>query len=799
MIKYNIKLFFRSVKKYKSSFLINSIGLSTGLACVLLIYLWVHDEMNIDKFHEKDSLLYQVLENSPGSDGITTIPYTPGLLAKTLSEEMPEIEFATSVLEPSWFEGIQGIITIGKDHFKAAPQMVDKSYFNVFSWNLIHGDKHQVIGDKSAVILSDKLAVKLFGSTENSVGKTIEWEHEEFNGLFNVTGVFEKPSKNSSAQFDILFSYEKYFDDNISSLGKWENGGPETYVVLKKGTNVNTFNNKIQNLRKEKHIQFESGKSLEYMGTFFLQKYSDRHLYNHFENGIQSGGRIEYVNIFSIIAFFILMIACINFMNLSTAKASRRLKEIGIKKVVGANRKTLVFQFLVESVTLVFLSLIIALLLVALFLPEFNIITGKQLSLNLSFNLWMSVIAIVLITGLFSGSYPALYLSKFKPVIVLKGKLRPSLGETWTRKGLVIFQFSISVILIMSVLVINKQIKFIHTKNLGYNKDNIIVFQKEGKLNKNLETFLQGLKNISGVINTSTNEHDLVGNHGSTGGLSWEGKKPDERINFVKLEQGYDWIELMGVEMAEGRSYSREFGDEESKIILNEAAIAIMGIENPIGKTVNIYGKEKQIIGVTKNFHFESLYQEIKPCFFQFHSELPNILVKIKGGVEKETLGRIEDFYKEYNDGLPFNYKFIDEDFQALYASEQQISSLSQYFSAIAILISCLGLFGLAAFTAEQRKKEIGIRKILGSSVFNIIKMLTGEFSKMVFIALFIALPLGYWGSSKWLGNFAYRIDLEWWMFAGAGLGVILIALATVSLQAIKAACANPIKSLKTE
>ena len=617
MLRHTLLLIYRNFKRYKSSFFINLTGLSTGLACVLLIYLWVNHELNVDKFLENDSQLYQVMQNLPTPNGIETTEHTPGLLAQALLEEMPEVKYATSVAPSSWFGRGLGFIAAKGDHLKATGQFVEERYFDIFSLNLILGDRKRIFGDKYAVLISEELAMKLFPDEENIIGKTLEWEDGWYDGLYHVSGIFEKLPRNSSVQFDLLFNYELYYEKRADNLEHWGNSNPHTFVVLNEGTDLEKFNDKIRDFRKLKYKELVGTKYLEHIGTLFLQRYSDRYLYNRFENGVQAGGRISYVRLFSIIALFILAIASINFMNLSTARASRRMKEIGIKKVVGSDRKALVFQFLGESVLMALLSLGLAFQLVLLLLPEFNEITGKHLSLNFSSDFIISVLAIALVTGLLSGSYPALYLSGLRPAVVLKGKLAPSAGEAWIRKGLVVFQFVISVVLIVAVMVVFKQIEFIQTKNLGVNKDNIITFKKEGELRGYAETFLQQVSGMPEVINVTSSWHDLTGRHGSTGGLRWEGRDPDARIEFENLEISYDWIETMGVEMVAGRSFSREFGSDSAKIIFNEAAIAVMGLEDPIGKTVRLWGKKRQIIGVTKNFHFESLYEPVKPCFMQ--------------------------------------------------------------------------------------------------------------------------------------------------------------------------------------
>jgi len=433
-------------------------------------------------------------------------------------------------------------------------------------------------------------------------------------------------------------------------------------------------------------------------------------------------------------------------------------------------------------------------------LPVFTAITGKQLVLNFNFSFIISILLITFITGIISGSYPALYLSGFRPALVLKGKLNASSGESWVRKGLVVFQFAISVILIISVMVVYKQMVLVQTKNLGYNKDNIIRIPNEGKLREGLATFLTEVKNIPGVVAVSSVEGDLLGNPGhSGGGISWEGKDPNLGIEYYGIGVDYDFMEMLGLKMKDGRTFSKEFGSDSSKVIFNESAIAAMGLKSPIGKTVSLWGQKKQIVGIAKDFHFESLYKKVAPFFFYYSPNNDNVLIKLKAGTERETLARLEKFYKQFNQGLPFEYKFLDEDYQALYASEQRVAVLSRYFAVIAIIISCLGLFGLAAFTAQKRQKEIGIRKVVGASVSNVVVLLSGDFLKLVLIAVLIAFPLAWWAMNKWLEGFAYRIHIDVNLFLIAGFTTILITLLTISFQSIKAAIANPVKSLRTE
>ncbi len=799
MIKHNLLLFFRNIKKYKVTFFINLIGLSTGLASVILIYLWVNDELKINAFHENDSHIYQVMQNLPEGDDIDTIIETPGLLARSLKSDIPEIKYASNVIAPNWFENEKGIISHEDTYFKARGQFVEKDYLKIFSWEIIQGDKNTVLTDKNTVLLSEAFAKKLFPDTTDIIGKTIDWVQESSSGKYVVNGVFKDVSNNSTAQFDVLFNYESILEANASNFKKWSNSNPETFVLLQEGSNIKQVNAKIKNYRREKYQSLRGTKYLHYIGTLFLQKYSDRYLYNVYENGVQTGGRIEYIFLFSIIAIFLLVIACINFMNLSTAKATTRLKEIGVKKVIGAHRKSLIKQFLFESLIMISFSLCVAFLTVILILPEFNHITGKSISLSLSLEVVLIILGITLVTGFIAGSYPALYLSRFRPIRILKGKLDTSIGETWARKGLVIIQFSISLILIVSVFIIHQQINFVQNKNLGYNKDNVIAISSEGNLYESNASFISEIKNIPGVLKATSFGHDLVGDAGGTGGVNWEGKDPNANIQFSNLEIDFDWFELLEIEVLQGRVFSDEYGNNEDKIIFNEAAIAIMGLKEPIGKTVKVWGKDRQIIGVVKDFHFESLHERVKPCMMQYYADLSNVLVKIKSGTENKTLSKIGAVYKEFNPGLTFEYKFIDDDYQSLYTAEKRVATLSKYFASIAFIVSCLGLFGLAAFTVEKKRKEIGIRKTLGQGTQQIVMLLSGEFMKLVFTAIAIGLPIGYLIITNWLSRFEYTIDLQISYFLIAGFTVLALACIAVGFQTVNAASRNPIDALREE
>lgn len=805
MIRNHLRIALRKFYKDRRFTLLNLIGLATGLACTFLIYLWVNDEMSMDKFHQNKDRLFQVLQNLPEADGVVaTIEPTPGILAKTLADEMPEVEEAATVRVPSPQENPTGVVSVNDIHIKAREQYVTPNYFRMFSYQLLQGNKDKVLSGKYNVLLSDDLAMRLFHTTENLVGKTVEWDRSDpfsrkTNGSFIISGIFKAPPSTSSTQFDILFTYDLYFEKNKSYLDNWGSSNPKTFVLLKKGVDEKAFADKVWNLYREKWKASHGDEDLQYIGTFLLQRYSDKYLHNAYALGKPAGGRIEYVKLFTIIAIFILVIACINFMNLSTARASGRLKEVGIRKVVGASRRMLILQHLGESLLMAFLSLVIAAVFVWIFLPTFKNITGKDLNLHITTNLVITILSITCVTGLIAGSYPAIYLSSFRPTAVLKGKLQTSSGESWIRKVLVIFQFSISAMLIISVLVVYTQMKLIQTKNLGLNKENVIRFANAGKIQENQSAFLAEIKNIPGVVNAAAMSGDMLGTHASGGGISWPGKSPNENVEFSGIYSDYGLIETLGIKMAAGRPFSTKFGSDSDQVIFNESAIAAMHLKDPVGKTVKLWGAEKQIVGVVKDFHFESLYKKIGPLFITCSQNNSSILVKIQAFNEHETIARIEKFYKEFNQGLPFEYRFLDDDYQAHYASEQRVSVLSRYFAGMAIIISCLGLFGLAAFTAQKREKEIGIRKVVGASVSSVIMLLSKDFLKLVLIALLIAFPLSWLFMHRWLEGFAYRVPINVSIFLLAGSSIILITLLTISFQSVKSAMMNPVNSLRSE
>lgn len=786
MFKTNIKIAWRNLLKDKQFTFLNVFGLSAGLACALLIFLWVNDEVSYDKFFSNDDRLYKLFEQRSNDNGyVAYSEESSGRLSDAVKMSIPEVEYAAAVAPPGWFPQIT--LSANDKNIKANGQYAEKDYFNIFSFPLIDGNRNNVLVNNNSIVLSDDLAVKLFGTTNNIIGKAVSFNHDT---TFFVSGVFKKMPANSSQQFDFVLSFD-YLRKVSTWVTDWYSTGPLNYVLLSPNADVNSFKRNVANIIR---------KNTDDTGRYvFPMKFSDVYLHNNYNGNVQSGGRIAYVKLFAILAVFILVIACINFTNLSTAKAARRFKEVGIKKVVGAERRQLIFQFLTESFLLTVFAMFFAMVITVLLLPAFNQITGKSISLDFSWKMIAAVICIALITGFAAGSYPALYISKFNPLSILKGRLNTSVAELLSRKGLVVFQFSLSTVLIVAVFIIYQQIQFIQAADPGYNKDNLLRIAAEGNLATRQDAFIAALKKITGVKNASATDHRMVGHNYASSGLHWPGEDPNNGVVFEIFGAGYDFIETMGMHIKEGRSFSEDYGSDSSALIVNEAAAKAMQMKDPIGKTVRFFGKNMQIIGVVKDFHFESMHEAIKPSVLNIVPRGGTIVANIQSNNRQATIKAIQHLYESFNPGFPFTFNFLDEAYQQQYESETRVSALSKYFAGLAISISCLGLFGLAAFTAQKRRKEIGIRKAVGASVGNITTMLSKDFLKLVAISLLIAFPVSWWIMNQWLQSFAYRINITPWVFVIAGFSVIIITLLTISFQSIKAAIADPVKSLRAE
>ncbi|MEM9919136.1 MAG: ABC transporter permease [Bacteroidota bacterium] len=800
MLKHHLRIAWRSMLRSTSSSFINLLSLSIGLTATLLICLWIYDEYKVDRFHEKGEALVQMLQNTATPNGLETESSLPGPLAVALAKELPEVAEAVAVLPYEWFEGEQFLLSDGQGRtFSSRNQFASRNFFSVFSYPLLYGLPDEVLADRRSVVISEELAEKLFQGPD-AVGRTLEWQHDEFGGTYLVTGVFAALPQYSSAQFDAVFSYDLFVDKNQKMAG-WTDSDPDTYVVLAPGVALAAFNQKVASF-----LQTKAKLSDELWG----QPYADRYLHGTYENGKVAGGRITYLYLFAIIALMTLLIACVNFVNLTTAKASARMKEVGVKKAIGADRKSLAIQYMVEAALLATMSLVIAIGLTFLFLPTFNTIAAKAMQLSFEWSFLLPIVLILASTILLAGSYPAFYLSGIEPISALKGD-RQSKGtvSSLVRKGLIVFQFSITALLMVLALVVYHQVELIQSKQLGYEKENIVWFNTgllesgggtEGLSEESIERFLQLLNGLPGVVNTANFAHHVVNNFGTTTGLTWPGKATDQRAQFAQISGGYDLIPTLKMQMAAGRSFSRDHKLDHDKIIFNEAAIKVMGLEDPLGKQIRLWGEEREIIGVVKDFHFESLYKNIEPLFLKLDTDdfASDVMVQLAPGNQLETLGRIEKVYQSFFlGGMPFEPHYLDDNYQALYASEIRVSALSKYFTGIAILISCLGLFGFATFTVQRRSKEMAIRKVLGSSALQIIGLLLRSFLSLVVLALVISLPIAHLIARNWLDTFAFRIDLGPTYFVIAAFAIVLLCLLTVGGQLLRAKGVDMVKYIQ--
>ncbi len=802
MLKNYFTIAVRNLLRNKAFSLINISGLVLGMTCSLLIFLWVWDEQNVDAYHANSANLFGIHYDIYSHDFGKSDYNTPGPLARELKLKIPEIQYATGLymLDKSPY------FRKGNENIKVKGAYAGVDFFSMFSYKLLQGSSRTALSDFSDIAISRNMAQNFFGSSEAAFGKSVSLERSQNNFInFRVNAVFENLPANSSQKFDFLINWQFLLDSvkndvGLTSLFYYE-VPLQTYVMLKPGTDPAAVNMKI----KDFLTPYKPTDKAQFRVALGMTRFDKMYLYNHFENGKPSGGRIEYVDIFTIVAIFILLIACINFMNLTTARSVKRAKEVGIRKTVGAVRSKLIIQFLCEAILLSFLSAVVSLFLVRLTLPAFNELTGKQLSLSAlhSFFWWM-ILLLVLITGILSGSYPALFLSSLNPIKVFKGSIKFSWSALWFRKGLVIFQFSISILLIIGAIVVSRQVNYVQAQDLGYNRENLIYIPIEGELGRKFDVFKQELYRLPG-IKSLTHRYYLFSNiqEDNTPDISWPGKDP-KRNDVVNVDGvGYEFVKTMGLGLIQGRDFSKDFPTDTTNFIINEKALRMIGYKNPIGKSLTLDGRRGKIIGLIKDFNFGSLQYPISPLVL-YMSDVANgdaqfALIRSQPGQMKEAIASLQQVHRQLDPRHPFTYQFCDQEYQRLYRNEQLIGKLSDGFALLAIVISCLGLLGLAMFTAEQRTKEIGIRKVLGASAGNIVVMLSKDILKLVIISALLASPFALLTMNQWLQHFAYRISISAWLFIGAGFFALFIALSTISFQALKAALANPVKSLKTE
>ncbi|MEO6819746.1 MAG: ABC transporter permease, partial [Ginsengibacter sp.] len=778
----------------KSFSAINIFGLAIGMSSAILILLWIQNEMSTERFHEKGDRIYVMYNRDKNPDGKAWAwSSTPKILATTLKSDFPEVEDAVR------FNNITFLITKGDKKLNTKGAFVDSGFLKTFSFPMLKGNRDGVLNADHSIVLTEKFAKSLFGN-EEAIGQTVRVD-SNYNCV--VTGILKDLPNNTKFRFDYLlpWSYMQQLGWNDES---WGNNSVTTYVLLKPGSNESAFDAKIKDIT----IDHTKGGTSQSTTEVFTQPLNRSYLYSKSDNGKLVGGQIDIIKLFGIIAAFILLIACINFMNLSTARSEKRAKEVGIRKVVGAQKKSLILQFLGESILLSLLAFIVSLLLVQLSLSGFNQLVGKQLSIDYRNPLfWIFSLVFILFTGILAGSYPAFYLSGFKPVKVLKGILQKSNALIAPRKILVIVQFSFAIILIISTIVVVQQINYGLNRESGYDKNNLIYAFTQGDVDKHYQAIKSELLNNQTAISITQSGNPITQRWSDSWGFQWSGSsKADEKIDFLRLQSDADFTKTMGIKLLEGRDIDiYKFPSDSNAIVLNEAAVKAMHLKDPVGTMIRQSGDSVQfhVVGVMKDFVIESPFdQTINPLMLFGPGQMFAQIIHIKLNPAKPTktaIAETEAIFKKYNPQYPFEFAFVDESYATKFESAQRSSQLAALFAGLTIFISCLGLFGLATYMAENRIKEIGVRKVLGASVTGIAALLSKDFLKLVLISFLIAAPIAWWAMSKWLENYTYRINISWEVYAIAGSLSVLIALLTVSYQAIKAGRANPVKSLRME
>jgi len=786
-----MKILFRNLWKNRTYSFLNIFGLAIGVTCAALIFLWVEDETTFNHNFARRDYLYHVMENEKSDAGISTNGSTPGAMAEAVKAEIPGIANSGRL---SW--AMDELVVVGDKSIKENGIYADPSILTMYTLPFIHGNAASALNNPQSVAISETLAKKFFGD-ENPVGKTIKMNAQgsySVDGLYTVTGVYADLPANASYHFQWVSPYTTWENANDWLKG-WGNNLTETIVELSPNADVAAINAKLKTYLSSKL----NGNTTQ----CFLFNMNDWNLRNHFENGVQSDGNIKYVHMFSIIAIIILLIACINFMNLSTARSEQRAKEVGVLKVVGAGKGTLVSKFISEALIMAFISVLLALALLYLLIPAYNTLVQKHLFVNLlqPSHLFL-LIAVTLFCGLTAGSYPAFYLSSFNPVFVLKGiKVKSSAGVAFVRKALVITQFSASVILIISTVIIYQQVQHIKTRDLGYNKNGLVYMDIQGNMKTHFRTIKDKLIATGYVENAATSLHDALHVYSYGDGYKWQGKNPNLKLPVHSNVVSHEYLSTMHLTLVSGRDFYNQRGGDTASIIINESLAKIMGKEGKVGSIINSGPYNLQVVGIIKDFVYNDVYGAGSPLILVSGDYAATVMaLRFKANVDLEkALAKTEDVMKEANPGYPFEYKFADENFELLFASETLIGKLAGVFAALAVFISCLGLFGLAAYTAERRTKEIGIRKVLGASVQGLAALLSKEFIQLVTISCLIAFPAAWWAMHSWLQNYEYRTTIHWWVFVIAGLTALAVALVTVSFQAIKAALSNPIKALRSE
>jgi putative ABC transport system permease protein len=803
MFRNYLKTAWRNIRKNKLFSFINVLGLSLGIATCFVIMLYVQSELSYDKFNKHASNIARVIFRADINGGKINESVTMAPVAATIKRDFPEVEDATRLRN----YGASKIYYNGKTFQQEEFAFVDPNFFTVFTLPFLKGNMSNALKEPNSIVITKDLAKKYFGN-EEPIGKTLLFI--DGNIPYKVTGIIDKMPANAHFHFNMFGSMTGRDEARSDS---WLEGNFYTYLLLKPGTDYKKLEARFPAMVEKymgPQIQQKMGLSLKQFRTkgnslgFALQPLTSIHLHSDTTTELEPGGNAMYVYIFGGVAIFMLMIACINFVNLSTAGASKRAKEVGVRKVAGSGKLQLIGQFLSESMLITFLALAIAFVMAQLALPAFNRFSGMQLSFDV--NPVLAFIGLGLIVGVVSGIYPAFYLSSFKPIAVLKGKFTTSHKSFGLRSGLVVFQFFISVALIIGTIVVYQQMKYIQNKDLGYDKEQLITIPNSYALGNNQQAFKQQMLQDPRIMNATVSYYKPAGPTDRNNALAYPQGNDNNVVDGVEYHVDENYIPTFGMRMVSGRNFSKEFATDSFAIILNETAARALGWNNAaaIGKTVIRQNSDKgnnvpfHVIGVVKNFNFKSLHEAISPLYMTLRPE-GGLIFKVKTTDVPGLLAFMKKQWDSYRLEEPFTYSFMDDLFSKTYAAEQKTGNILKLFSMLTIMVACLGLFGLATYTAEQRTKEIGIRKVLGASVTQVTQMLSKEFLKLVLIASLIAFPVAWWAMHQWLQSFAYRIGISWWVFAVGGFAAILIALITVSFQAIRAAVANPAKSLRTE
>jgi ABC-type antimicrobial peptide transport system permease subunit len=778
----------RSIWKERGYSLMNVLGLTTGIAASMLLFLYVQSEKSVNTFHKDLDQVHQVMMNQTFPGGIITYEDNPGPLVTAFADEMPEVEYMAAF---TWTE--ERLFIVDEQGYKASGRWASEDFFHVFGLDFIEGDIENSSSSPTEIFISKGLKERIFGR-EDALYQNIEMDGW---GQFQIAGVFEDVPKGSTIDFEFILPYARWAEIN-TWVEDWGNSGISGIAKLVPGTNLKAFNEKIKGYVDSKLPPGESN------STIFLQPIKERYLYGKFENGQVVGGRITYVKVFTLVAISILVIAAINFMNLATARSSKRAKEVGVKKVVGSTRIQLQSQFMMESILLALLSTVIAGFLIMLVLNPLNTLVGKEMTfswLQLNDSIWLLFLG--LSVGLLAGIYPSFVLSEFKALTVLKGTFKNASWSKNLRKGLVVFQFMVSTLLIISTLIIRTQMDFIKNKNLGYDKEHLILMQVEGALWDPLkkEQFMTSLlanPNFTDITFSSGSPLDIGSS--TTDGFSWEGKTGDYDNLFNIIRTDPDFIDTYGMEIIEGRNFNVDLHTDTMNIIINEQTAKVMNVDDPFSVPVTFWGRAGRVVGIVKDFHFTSLHNAIDPLILAWRpNNADRITIRVSGQNVPSSLTYLEGLLADINPHYPANYNFVDASYQQLYQSESTISILMDYFSGIAIFISLLGLFGLSSYAAEERIKEIGIRKVLGASAFNLIFKMSKGFLFLMLLGFILAVPIGYSFMNNWLESFEYKIQIGASVFVFAALISLLITITTVSYHAVRTACANPVKSLRYE